>query len=175
MNNVNVNIEYTTLQGNIINVDSLITNDNGRFSFSSLIPGPYSIKAFKDLDYYSETIIEVNENETLIQNISINYASISLSGSTLENNTENVLSNITIDYIPDITVENNTAQEISIQSDINGLYEVDIQPGTYNILVNQTTVENNITIIYNYQGKLIIEIGEGLKTFDIMISKVEER
>ena len=119
-------------------------------------------------------IITINENETLKQNISINYASISLNGYTLENLTEDSISNITINFTPDVTVENNTAQDNTIQSDINGFYEIDIQPGSYTVNVNQSIIENNVSYRFTYQGKLEIEIGEGFKTLDIVITKLEE-
>ncbi|MCK5301306.1 MAG: hypothetical protein KAJ21_05320, partial [Thermoplasmatales archaeon] len=146
----------------------------GKYSFYSLIPGPYTINAVKNLDYSSDTTITVIENETLKQNISMNYATILLSGNTKEVEANDLIDNVTINFIPDFNVGNNTAEEISIQSDEKSVYSVDIKPGTYNVVVNQTIEENNITYRYIYIGNLEIEIGEGLKTLDIMITKVEE-
>ena len=174
MNDVEVEIDYSLIEGSIKIVDTLITDDDGKYSFYSLIPGPYTINAVKNLDYSSDTTITVIENETLKQNISMNYATILLSGNTKEVEANDLIDNVTINFIPDFNVENNTAEEISIQSDEKSVYSVDIKPGTYNVVVNQTIEENNVTYRYIYIGNLEIEIGEGLKTLDIMITKVEE-
>ena len=85
-----------------------------------------------------------------------------------------IISNITINFNPDLNVENNTAQSNIIQSDDKGLYSVNIQPGSYDLVVNQTIDENNVTYRYIYQEKLEIYIGEGLKTLDILVTKIEE-
>ena len=174
MNDVEVEIDYSLIEGSIKIVDTLITDDDGKYSFYSLIPGPYTINAVKNLDYSSDTTITVIENETLKQNISMNYATILLSGNTKEVEANDLIDNVTINFIPDFNVGNNTAEEISIQSDEKSVYSVDIKPGTYNVVVNQTIEENNVTYRYIYIGNLEIEIGEGLKTLDIMITKVEE-
>ena len=174
MNDVEVEINYSLIEGSIKIVDTLITDDDGKYSFYSLIPGPYTINAVKNLDYSSDTTITVIENETLKQNISMNYATILLSGNTKEVEANDLIDNVTINFIPDFNVGNNTAEEISIQSDEKSVYSVDIKPGTYNVVVNQTIEENNVTYRYIYIGNLEIEIGEGLKTLDIMITKVEE-
>ncbi|MCJ2513055.1 MAG: hypothetical protein LN408_01235, partial [Candidatus Thermoplasmatota archaeon] len=174
MNDVEVELDYSLIEGSIKIVDTLITDDDGKYSFYSLIPGPYLISAVKDFDYSSDTTITVIENETLKQNISMNYATILLSGNTKEVEANDLIDNVTINFIPDFNVGNNTAEEISIQSDEKSVYSVDIKPGTYNVVVNQTIEENNVTYRYIYIGNLEIEIGEGLKTLDIMITKVEE-
>ncbi len=174
MNDVEVELDYSLIEGSIKIVDTLITDDDGKYSFYSLIPGPYTINAVKNLDYSSDTTITVIENETLKQNISMNYATILLSGNTKEVEANDLIDNVTINFIPDFNVGNNTAEEISIQSDEKSVYSVDIKPGTYNVVVNQTIEENNVTYRYIYIGNLEIEIGEGLKTLDIMITKVEE-
>ena len=173
MNEVEVEIKYTKIDGSTKIVNSLLTNNGGRYSFPSLIPGSYIISAIKDLDYATETTITINENETLIQNISMNYAAISISGNTIDAEND-IISNITINFNPDLNVENNTAQSNIIQSDDKGFYSVNIQPGSYDLVVNQTIDENNVTYRYIYQEKLEIYIGEGLKTLDILVTKIEE-
>ncbi len=174
MSNVDVEITYSTGDGSVKNVGSLTTDDLGIYSFSSLIPGSYVINAVKDLDYSRQVSITINENETLMSNISLNYASISLSGYTIDNNTNNIISNISINFNPDPEVENNTAQLIDAISDDKGFYSVDIQPGIYDVIVNQTIEEDNVTYRYKYQDTLEVEIGEGLKELDIVITKFEE-
>jgi hypothetical protein len=174
MKDVEIRLDYETRTGDIKNIDIIKTNETGKYLFSSLIPGLYIINAVKSLDYSAEKLITINENETLTQNISLDYTSISLNGFTKDNDTSDILSNITINFNPDLNVENNTAQLRQIKSDDKGFYSVEIKPGIYDIIVNQTIEENNITYRLIHQGKIEIEVGEGSKTLDIMITKFEE-
>jgi dolichyl-diphosphooligosaccharide--protein glycosyltransferase len=173
MNDVEVELQYTKIDGSIKLVDSLVTNNTGKYSFPSLVPGQYTISAKKDLDYAIESSITINENETLTQNISIDYATISLSGNTYDEFND-ILPNVTINFNRDLNIENNTAESNIIQSDGQGFYSLDIKPGYYDISINQTIEENNVTYRYIYDDELTIKIGEGIKTFDIIITKIEE-
>ena len=44
-------------------------------------------------------------------------------------------------------------------------------PGSYNVTVNQVVNENGTNVTYVYSVQLEIQIGEGTKTFDIMMAK----
>jgi hypothetical protein len=44
-------------------------------------------------------------------------------------------------------------------------------PGSYNVTVNQVVNESGTNVTYVYSGQLEIPIGEGTKTFDLLMAK----
>jgi len=171
MDDVDVKLQYTKLTTGLEVIDSLSTDETGRYSFSSLVPGQYTINATKLPDYEVEIEATVPENETAVLNVSIAYAKVSLSGVTKDKNTGATVSNISIEFLPEYSVLNNTAQSITAKSDENGVYSVDVMPGSYNVTVNQVVNESGTNVTYLYSGQLEIQIGEETKTFDILMAK----
>jgi hypothetical protein len=171
MGNVDVELKYSTLSGVIKLVDSLTTDETGSYSFSSLIPGPYSIYANKLPDYEIATEITITENETTSFNISIEYALVTVNGNT--NYNENNIANISINFLPDLSIENNTAGQATIKSGDSGEYLIELKPGFYNVTINEIVNESGINVTYTFSDQLEIQIGEGTKTFDIIMAKNE--
>jgi len=171
MADVDVNLQYTKLSTGLEVIDSLVTDETGRYSFSSLVPGQYTINATKLPDYELEIEATIPENETEVLNISIEYAKVYLSGSTKDKNTGITVSNISIEFLSDYSVSNNTAQSTTVKSDETGSYSAVLMPGSYNVTVNQVVNENGTNVTYVYSVQLEIQIGEGTKTFDIMMAK----
>ena len=66
---------------------------------------------------------------------------------------------------------NNTAQSATAKSDETGLYSAALMPGSYNVTVNQVVNESGTNVTYTYSSQLEIQIGEGTKTFDILMAK----
>ncbi|RLI66265.1 MAG: hypothetical protein DRO67_01410 [Candidatus Asgardarchaeum californiense] len=152
-------------------VDSMTTDETGDYAFSSLVPGEYTINASTTnsttgyYDYLIETPITLEENETELANISLNYAPIVVSGYT-KHDSENV-GDISIDFSPDNSIENNTAKQVTVVSDKNGLYKAELMPGSYNVSVAESGEKGT----YSYKGQLSVKMGEGVKTFDISMTK----
>ena len=119
------------------------------------------------LDYSIEEQVALIENETTTFNVSITYATIAVSGYT-KHGTENI-KDITIDFLPDDSVENNTAEELSVTSEEDGSYEAKIMPGYYNITIDDTGGDHEAA--YVYTGQISVVMGEGVKTFDILMTK----
>ena len=172
MNNVDVELKYSTLSGITKIVDTYITDETGSYSFSSLIPGPYNIYANKLPNYEIDTEISIMENETTTFNISIAYALVSVNGNTMYG--ENNIANITTTFLPDISIENNTGKPDAVISDVFGAYTIKLYPGLYNVTINEIINENGTNVTYTYSDQLEIQIGEGTKTFDIIMSKIED-
>lgn len=171
MSNVDVKLQYTKLTTGLEVVELLTTDETGRYSFSSLVPGQYTINATKLLDYEVEIEAAIPENETAVLNVSIGYAKVSLSGSTKDKDTGTTVSNISINFLPVYSVVNNTAQSATAKSDETGLYSAALMPGSYNVTVNQVVNESGTNVTYTYSSQLEIQIGEGTKTFDILMAK----
>jgi dolichyl-diphosphooligosaccharide--protein glycosyltransferase len=173
LNNVNVDLVYR-ITGEEKVVKSLITDFDGFYRFTSLIPGNYQLQMEKLPDYKSTVDVAITENETTQFNASIQYATIRVTGSTIDTNTSDNIGEISINFTPDETIENNTAVEGAIVSDEFGEFTVDLQPGTYNVGVSQTIPEDNINVTYSFDQTLTLTIGQGSRTYDIFLIRKEE-
>jgi len=173
MSNVNVELLYPKLDGENKLVNTMITDETGKYAFSSLNPGPYIINATKRnsatgyLDYSIEETVSLVENETTNFNVSIIYAAIDVSGYT-KHGSEGI-GNIKIDFTTDGSIEDNTAETTTATSGEDGSYVVELKPGRYNISIDDTSGEHNA--VYSYSGQLAVSMGEGVKTFDISMIK----
>ncbi|MEM0492682.1 MAG: SdrD B-like domain-containing protein [Candidatus Thermoplasmatota archaeon] len=168
MNNVLVELYYNPT-GHL--VKTMKTDTSGHYSFSSLIPGEYYINASclntttGYNDYHTKENITLEENKTLSLNISIWYATIKINGTTKINTSPK--GDISIIFKPDTNIQNNTAQRATARSNSTGVYTVSLTPGYYDVTASYST--DNGT--FEYKGKLILKIGEGVKSFDIKLVK----
>jgi len=180
MDGVDVELLYKTLNGYKI-VNDTVTDYNGSYSFSALIPGQYTINATKlnpstgYLDYEIQQEVIVTEEVTMA-NISIGYAPITVSGYTTYES-ENI-GNISVIFSPDASVDNNSAVPAAATSDVDGYYTVDLAVGKYNgyynVSVNTTIEENGQNVTYVFTGYLEpVQMGEGRRSFNIVLAKEE--
>jgi len=174
MDNADVALLYTKLTGETKIVNSLTTDETGGYLFTSLVPGGYQINATKLPDYEITQVVTIKENETTTFDVSIYYANVSVSGNTKNKDTGTNVVNISAMFLPDGSVENNTAQQAMAKSDSTGQYLINLVPGSYNVTVNQKINESGTNVTYTYIDQLEIQIGEGTKTFNILMARVEE-
>ena len=147
---------------------------DGTYSFKGLFPGTiggkelnvYIIRATKLPGYTSELIVYPVENETAIQNISIGLVPVDVSGYTKYEN--KAVGGITVKFDPDGAIERNTAESGQITSESNGSYLVALNPGSY--IVSISKIEGS-TLVYSFNGKLKLDIGQGNASYDISMSK----
>ncbi|MEM4257800.1 MAG: STT3 domain-containing protein [Candidatus Thermoplasmatota archaeon] len=169
MPDVTVELIYTETDRKVVN--TMITGADGSYSFSSIIPGNYVLNVTKRnsttkyLDYAKEQTINLEANKTKVQNISITYAPITVTGSTQHRTTP--LGNIPIQFTANRSVKNNTAQSTSATTDETGMYSVQLQPGSYNVTVNYDGEQG----FYSFTGALDIPIGQGVATYNIALLK----
>jgi len=175
LSNVDVELLYNnTLTGDKKQVNKTTTDATGSYSFSSLIPGPYIINAAKlnvvteHPDYISEENINLEENITTSHNISMALAPVTVNGYTKYG--EKDISSISLDFLPDGSIKDNTAEEGStVSNDTTGYYEIELTPGSYNVSTIKTAGQ---TTVYSYEGKLEVQMGEGTITSNINMNKV---
>lgn len=171
---VHLQLTYTKLDETQLSVANVTTDATGTYSFSSLIPGEYTVNATKfnttnpnNLDYVAEQTLTLKANRTTWINISLNYAPVNVSGYTTHD-TENI-PGISMTFAPDRSVKNNTAQQTSATSNSTGFYVAKLIPGTYNVTVRKT---EGATTVYTFEGKISVTIGEGNVYYNLSLTKV---
>jgi dolichyl-phosphooligosaccharide-protein glycotransferase len=173
MSGVQVQLNYTKLDGTKMQVGTVTTGATGAYSFASLTPGQYLLNATKRnattgyLDYSTEQTITISANRTSWVNISLTYAPVTVTGYTTHDTTK--VNGISVTFSPDKSIQNNTAtKQVAATSDTAGLYTAKLTPGAYNVTVKTT---EGSAIVYTFTGKLTVTIGEGVTSYAITLSK----
>ncbi len=167
MSDVNIDLRYA--RDNRL-IEEAITDADGAFSFSNLIPGEYIINATKNNEYNTEEYVTLIGNKTTYQNISIGLTKAILSGYTRHDGNE--IGDIMISFMPDISVENNTAEPAYTNSNTStGYYSVALTPGTYNI---SAVKSERLTPVYSYEGSITIARGAGTTIYPINLDKLSK-
>ena len=151
-----------------------ITNSSGNYSFKDLFPGNingkdlnvYVLRAEKLPDYESESAVYPVENQTIIEDISIGLIPVSVSGFTRHEG--KAISDITINFEPDESIDENTAETNSTTSITDGSYSLELSPGYYNVSVDKL---EGSTVVYSFSGNLVLSIGQGSASYDISLNK----
>ncbi|RLF52248.1 MAG: hypothetical protein DRN24_03570, partial [Thermoplasmata archaeon] len=95
---------------------------------------------------------------------------VKVSGNTTFNG--NPVDNVLVEFTPDETVENNTAEKKQVYSDETGSYSVELQPGSYNITVSKKEGTGYPrTLVYEVTDKIVLTKGEGSVTKDFSLVK----
>lgn len=156
-------------------VESIRTDDKGAYRFPSVLPGRYILSATKnnEITGYPEYRITmpllVSENTTTTMNAALNVALVTIYGTTSYDN--QTKGNIIVLFTAEKTFQNTTATKYTrISSNSSGHFQLDLSPGSYNISINQTVLENSHEIIYSYSGAITIALGEGIKRIDLSVS-----
>jgi len=153
-----------------------VKSDNGSYSIE-LTPGSYNVSASKKQEqtvlYSFSDKLKLNiGEETKNFDIPLKKESVNVSGVTKYGGVK--IANISIDFLKDIFVNNNTAVSSSTQSDGDGAYFIELTPGTYNVSVEQIVTEDDENVTYTFSRELEIMAGETVKTFDITLMKETE-
>jgi len=170
-----ISIQFLT-DGSVKNntaVESTSTSNETGYYEVELSPGSYNISAVKINGYtivYSSTDqLEVSMGEgTKAHNIILTKKSITVSGNTKYESWN--VKNITIDFEPTIA-ENNTAKSATTNSNKNGVYDVELAPGSYSVSVNETINESGKNVTYTFTGTLEIKDTDVSRSFDIPLAR----
>jgi hypothetical protein len=172
--NVHIQLTYNKLNGAQLSVANVTTGASGSYAFPSLIPGEYTLNATKvnastgNLDFRTSQAITLTANKTSWVNISLTYAPVNVSGSTMYDTAP--ISGIPITFAPDKSVANNTAaKQGAATSNAQGAYTVALIPGTYNVTVKKT---EGATTVYTFTGKLLLFRGQGTASYNLSLTKV---
>ena len=168
-----IDVVYTSTGTNNV-VETITTDANGNYETSSFLPGNYELNVTKLPDYETVTTASIEENKTTTKNISIQYAKISVTGDTIREDTNQLVSNINITFAADTTVENNTANNSDTISNSNGAYSLDLMPGSYIVTVDEEVNESGTIVTYTYSGTLTVAVGQDPITYDISMAREQE-
>lgn len=169
MNGVNVDLVYSLT--NTV-ADTLTTEADGHYSFDNIIPGGYRLDLSKLPEYESSTTLEITQNQTLTNNnVSIQFAPVTVSGETKDISTATAVSNITVTFTPDASFEGNTAIRGQVKSDETGTYSVELIPGNYNVSITSEPTADNVT--YTHTSKLALTPGMGSATKEILMTRTQ--
>ena len=146
---VNVEIKF-----NDVSIANTTTASDGSYKFEDLISGPYNnytLIVTPELPYEeSQHKTPVEANATTIQNLSVGLAPVTLSGTAFYNG-EGV-EGVSIGFLMDDSVEDNTAVDADTTTVTNGAYTIELQPGSYNITLQKYEGD---TLVYLLEGELM--------------------
>ena len=101
-------------------------------------------------------------------NTSLTKRSLTITGSTKYEGISK--GDIKIQFSPDFSIENNTAEFQQTTSDANGSYVIELLPGTYNVTVDEVVNESGIEVKYKFTGAYIAKVAE---SYDIALTREE--
>ncbi len=156
------------------------TDSKGRYSFESLTSGwsfgeanlnEYTLEVTKSPDYEFSGSVFAPANDTKSFNVSLQLSPVTLSGSALYQGTG--IEDVSIDFVKDESVEDNTALDRSVETESDGKYSVDLTPGSYNITILKTISQGaDDTLVYSSESEsLELTKGQGTATKDFTLIK----
>ncbi|MBS3777999.1 MAG: carboxypeptidase regulatory-like domain-containing protein, partial [Candidatus Thermoplasmatota archaeon] len=172
MADASIEVIYASTGTNKV-VETISTDENGRYETSEFLPGNYELNVTKLPGYETVTTVNIEENKTVSQNISMEYAKIKVTGETIRDDTNQPFDNVTINFVVDTEVENNTANESEVQSDSTGAYSVELLPGSYVVSAIEQINETGSIITYTFSDKLTLSIGQEDTVYNIALKREE--
>jgi dolichyl-phosphooligosaccharide-protein glycotransferase len=138
----------------------------------SLIPGSYNVTVKKTesgttvYTFTGKLVLSIGEG-TAIYNLTLTKASVTVSGAASYNGSGKA--NMTILFTKDLTVQNNTAITTSAKTKANGLYTIELTPGSYNVTVETTVNESGQNITYISTGRIAVSSNESPRVYNIVL------
>jgi dolichyl-diphosphooligosaccharide--protein glycosyltransferase len=175
-----IEIEFTPslIENNTaINKETIVTEENGAYQID-ITPGFYDVSV---RDYEGQILVYTFDDALELPvgsgrrdlNITLTKLTTNLSGYTKYNDIN--VPNITdIRFSPDRSIENNTAiYGVSVDSDENGFYTIELSPGIYNVTVDYQLIENEQNYSYIFKSSLEISDEPLVITSDINMIRQE--
>jgi hypothetical protein len=175
MADTTVDLIMYNANGSFVSLSSVVTDQNGAYRFSSLTAGQCLLNVSKVnktsgyLVYSMMEMVSLPVDTAKVVNVSLALASVTLYGRLTYN--DEPKTDVVVSLYANLSAAQNTATSFLLaKSNASGDYTVTLQPGSYNISVNQALNENGQNNTYYYHGSLVLSVGEGLKNFDIVLS-----
>jgi hypothetical protein len=94
---------------------------------------------------------------------------VTVSGSTTY--TGSGKANMTIFFTKDLNIKNNTAITTSVKTKANGIYSIELTPGSYNVTVEETVNESGQNVTYFSTGQIAVSRGEAPRIFSLILAR----
>ncbi|MBP1661786.1 MAG: putative rane protein, required for N-linked glycosylation [Thermoplasmatales archaeon] len=152
---------------------SATTTTQGSYT-ASLIPGTYNVTVKKTesgttvYTFTGKLVLSIGQG-TASYNITLTKTSVTVTGATTYNGTGKA--NMTIIFTKDLTIQNNTAITTNVKTKSNGLYTIELTPGSYNVTVETTVNESGQNITYLSTGRLSVNSGEAPRVYNIILTR----
>ncbi len=149
------------------------SNAQGSFGVA-LIPGTYNVTVKKTegattvYTFTGKLILFIGDG-TASYNLSLTKVSVTVSGSTTYNGSGKA--NMTIFFTKDLNIKNNTAITTSVKTKANGIYSIELTPGSYNVTVEETVNESGQNVTYFSNGLITVSSGEAPRVFSLILAR----
>jgi dolichyl-diphosphooligosaccharide--protein glycosyltransferase len=140
----------------------------------ALIPGTYNVTVKKTegattvYTFTGKLLLHIGEG-TASNNISLTKVSVTVSGSATYNGSGKA--NMTIFFAKDLNIQNNTAITTSVKTKANGLYTIELTPGSYNMTVEERINESGQNVTYLSTGRIAVTNGDAPRVFNIILTR----
>jgi hypothetical protein len=141
---------------------------------AALIPGTYNVTVKKTegattvYTFTGKLSLFIGQG-TASYNISLTKASVTVSGSTTYNGSGKA--NMTIFFTKDLNVQNNTAITANVKTKANGIYTIELTPGSYNVTVEELVNESGQNITYTGTGRIAVSLSDAPRVFNIVLTR----
>ncbi len=78
---------------------------------------------------------------------------------------------MTVFFTKDLNIKNNTAITTSVKTKANGIYSIELTPGSYNVTVEETVNESGQNITYISTGQIAVSSGEAPRVYNIILTR----
>jgi hypothetical protein len=78
---------------------------------------------------------------------------------------------MTIFFTKDLNIQNNTAITTSMKTNANGMYTIELTPGSYNVTVEELVNESGQNITYISTGRIAVSSGEAPRVFNMVLTR----
>ncbi len=149
------------------------SNEQGSFGVD-LIPGTYNVTVKKTegattvYTFTGKLILFIGDG-TASYNLSLTKVSVTVSGSTTY--TGSGKANMTIFFTKDLNIKNNTAITTSVKTKADGIYSIELTPGSYNVTVEETVNESGQNVTYFGTGQIAVSSGEAPRVFSLILAR----
>jgi dolichyl-diphosphooligosaccharide--protein glycosyltransferase len=163
-----------SVTNNTATKQSTATSTGQGFFGINLIPGTYNVTVKKTegtttvYTFTGKLFLFIGQG-TASYNISLKKVSVTVSGSTTYNGSGKA--NMTIFFTKDLNIQNNTAITTSMKTNANGMYTIELTPGSYNVTVEELVNESGQNITYISTGRIAVSSGEAPRVFNMVLTR----
>ncbi|HIG99240.1 MAG TPA: hypothetical protein HA258_01550 [Thermoplasmata archaeon] len=140
----------------------------------SLVPGTYNVTVKKTesgttvYTFTGKLVLSIGEG-TVSYDLTLTKTSVTVRGAATYNGSGKA--NMTIFFTKDLNIQNNTAVTTSVKTNSNGLYTIELTPGSYNVTVETTVNESGQNITYVSTGRITVSSGEAPRVNNIVLTR----